>query len=161
MADTEAQPGQPADGQATIARLADEALPMLIERLTNSELGELEVREDGWRIRLRRAMRDNAVGADADAAPRPAASGGHSTPAPPRDVQRGAVTSPAVGYFATRSGVEVGTRLRNGDAIGYIDVLGVRHDVVSHLDGVLRTLDVEAGQAVEYGQQIARVEPEA
>ena len=55
MADDEQQQ---MDGEArrTIARLAADTLPRLIERLTNSDLGELEVREDGWRIRLRRPM---------------------------------------------------------------------------------------------------------
>jgi len=52
------------DGQvedrATIARLADEVVPQLIERLTKSSLGELEVRENGWRIRLRRPVADGA-----------------------------------------------------------------------------------------------------
>jgi hypothetical protein len=43
-----------AGGAAIIARLADELLPVLIARLEASGLGELEVREDGWRVRLRR-----------------------------------------------------------------------------------------------------------
>jgi biotin carboxyl carrier protein len=38
----------------TIARLADDLLPALIARLDASGLGELEVRTDGWRIRLRK-----------------------------------------------------------------------------------------------------------
>lgn len=37
-----------------IGRLADEVVPALIARLEASSLGELEVREGGWRIRLRR-----------------------------------------------------------------------------------------------------------
>jgi biotin carboxyl carrier protein len=38
----------------TIARLADDLLPALIARLDASGLGELEVRTDAWRIRLRK-----------------------------------------------------------------------------------------------------------
>jgi biotin carboxyl carrier protein len=45
--------------------------------------------------------------------------------------------------------------------IGFVDVLGVRQEVVSPLDGVLRELDVEPGQAVEYGQPLGRVESSA
>jgi acetyl-CoA carboxylase biotin carboxyl carrier protein len=39
---------------ATIDRLADELLPSLVARLGASGLGELEVREGAWRVRLRR-----------------------------------------------------------------------------------------------------------
>lgn len=157
----------------TIARLADELLPTLIERLARSELGELEVREQGWRIRLRRPT----APATADVAGMPAAAGGaiktrradtgHAGPTPMSsppaadagraDPLRGVVTSPAVGYFAPRDGVAVGGRLRSGDTIGHVDMLGVRHEVVSRVDGTLKAIEVEAGQAVEYGQPIARM----
>jgi acetyl-CoA carboxylase biotin carboxyl carrier protein len=157
----------------TIARLADEVIPMLIERLAKSDLGELEVRENGWRVRLRRPMADGQQPASATSAaanlaaqrqPHPvmatgsaAGTGGSAV----RDAKRGLVASPAVGYFAPRSGVEVGAKLRSGDLVGYIDVLGVRQEVVSPIDGALKAFEVESGQAVEYGQPIARVEAEA
>jgi acetyl-CoA carboxylase biotin carboxyl carrier protein len=89
------------------------------------------------------------------------ATPGSGASSAPRDSSRGLVASPAVGYFAPRSGVEVGSKLRSGDLVGYIDVLGVRQDVVSPVDGALKVFEVESGQAVEYGQPIARVEAEA
>ena len=164
---TDAQHDQGADGRATIARLTDEILPRLIARLTNSELGELEVREDGWRIRLRRQLVNGTAEQPAARQPHPVmAPGAHAAGHAPghgvsRETPRGLVASPAVGYFAPRAGVDAGTRLRSGDLLGHIDVLGVRHDVVSPIDGALRSFEVESGQAVEYGQPIARVEAEA
>jgi biotin carboxyl carrier protein len=155
MADTNAL------DRATIARLADELLPTLIDRLSRSELGELEVREDGWRIRLRRSPADPDADNHAGQAPSPhrPAAVAHADAGPARrEPPRGAVTSPAVGYFALRDGVAIGARLREGDLIGSVDVLGVRQDVVSPADGMLRVLEVESGQAVEYGQFIGRVE---
>jgi acetyl-CoA carboxylase biotin carboxyl carrier protein len=152
------------DDRDTIARLADEVVPMLIARLAKSDLGELEVRENGWRVRVRRPVGE-APPATTHAASRqphpvmaPGAAGGSSGP---RDAMRGLVASPAVGYFAPRSGVDVGSKLRSGDLVGYIDVLGVRQDVVSPVDGALKGFEVESGQAVEFGQPIARVEAEA
>jgi acetyl-CoA carboxylase biotin carboxyl carrier protein len=154
----------------TIARLAGEVVPALIDRLTRSELGELEVREEGWRVRLRRPMASNGEAPVAGAAPvtghkqAPAAShASHSQTdghAPRSDLDRGLITSPAVGYFAPRDGVSVGAAISNGDLIGHVDVLGVRQEVVAKIDGTLGALEVEAGQAVEYGQPIARVSPE-
>jgi acetyl-CoA carboxylase biotin carboxyl carrier protein len=137
----------------TIARLAEEVVPMLIERLAKSDLAELEVRENGWRVRLRRPVAngdaDAAAAQQAQRQPHPVMAAG-STGAAPRD-----------GYFAPRAGVEPGATLRSGDLVGYVDVLGVRQEVVSPIDGAFKAFEVESGQAVEYGQPIARVEAEA
>ena len=146
--------------RATIARLTQEVLPALIERLSNSQLGEIEVRESGWRIRLRRPNGEApAEGHTAMAAAIPhRTSGAGDGHAPRREPPRGLITSPGVGYFSPRSGLAAGANLRRGDVIGAVDVLGVRQDVVSPIDGVLKGLEVEAGGAVEYGQPIGRVE---
>lgn len=152
-----------AEARATIARLADEVVPTLIARLMSSSLGELEVRENGWRVRLRRPMADGQSQAaqPAQRQPHPVmAAGVTSGSSAPRDGSRGVVASPAVGYFAPRSGVEVGSKVRSGDLVGYVDVLGVRQEVVSPIDGALKVFEVESGQAVEFGQPIARVEAE-
>ncbi len=149
-------------------------VPTLIERLAGSELGELEVREDGWRdqaaptdpvadvsdadvMATARSVRAGRAGLAADAGTRPRVTSQPASDAGRTEPARGLITSPAVGYFAPRDGVAVGGRLRSGDAIGHVDMLGVRHEVVSPIDGMLRTIEVEAGQAVEYGQPIARL----
>lgn len=152
--------------RATIARLAHELVPTLIERLAKSELGELEVREDGWRIRLRRPSADGAAGGPVAVTQSPThkptvASHSAEAHSARREPPRGLITSPAVGYFAPRDGVAVGSSLRAGDLIGNVDVLGVRQEVVSPVDGVLREIEVQPGQAVEYGQPIGRVEANA
>ena len=61
---------------AAIGRLSDELLPALIAKLGATGLGELEVREGGWRVRLRRP------GDGAAAAPR-RASGARATASVP------------------------------------------------------------------------------
>jgi acetyl-CoA carboxylase biotin carboxyl carrier protein len=156
-----------AEARRTIARLAGETLPRLIERLARSELGELEVRDDGWRIRLRRAsgVEDEAQAASSRAGAAAAGDKGerahtvrHPATARRAEPPRGLIASPAVGYYIPREGVTVGTSLRSGDVIGHVDVLGVRHEVVAPVDGVVATLEVESGQAIEYGQPIARVD---
>jgi acetyl-CoA carboxylase biotin carboxyl carrier protein len=161
------------DARRTIARLAADTVPRLIERLARSELGELEVREDGWRIRLRRANGVNGApegqpreprerGRQASASPsagHPDRVGAHrvaSARSPEPD--RGLVTSPAVGYFVAREGVSVGTRVRRGDVIGQVDVLGVSQEVIAAVDGAIASVEVEPGQAIEFGQPVARVD---
>jgi acetyl-CoA carboxylase biotin carboxyl carrier protein len=164
----------PASDVATIRHLADDMLPLLIDRLAESSLGELEVRHNGWRVRLRRPSGVNGRRAQPDGPP--VRDEGHSTaqgqaapatatadagrqPARPAG-DRSRVTSTAVGYYSPRDGVGVGSRVQQGDVIGHVDVLGVRQEVVTPADGVLRRLEVEPGEAVEYGQLIARIEPE-
>jgi biotin carboxyl carrier protein len=54
---------------AAIERLADELLPALVARLGATGLGELEVREDEWRVRLRRPASDRRIPAGGRSAP--------------------------------------------------------------------------------------------
>jgi biotin carboxyl carrier protein len=51
----------------------------------------------------------------------------------------------------------VGTRVRQGDTLGHVDVLGVREDVLAPADGLVGELLTEAGTAVEYGQELVVV----
>ena len=96
---------QQGEGRQVIARLADELLPVLIARLEASGLGELEVREDGWRVRLRRPHSNGVVppaaGGQGSASPAPPPSESRQPAARP-DRDRELVASPAVGYFMPR-----------------------------------------------------------
>lgn len=148
----------PAERQAdhaALARLSDTLVPALVQKLTSSNLGELEVREGDWKIRLRRP-----VGAAAHVRrerQRPAISARPQGAAPAaKDPTREAVTSPAVGVF--RATTTVGTRLRTGDKLGVVDLLGIPQDVVSPIDGILVDILVDTGDAVEYGEEVAVVQ---
>jgi biotin carboxyl carrier protein len=154
-----------------INRLADELLPALISRLSSSGLGEIEVREGAWKARLRKpAITEHRVRVDehrlhAAAAVRPPAAGHRDdrdrhTPETAADEELGAIvaSSPAVGVYTPRRDLVVGMRVRAGDRIGFVDVLGVQQDVLSPIDGVIGSSLAEAGEAVEYGQELVRIE---
>jgi acetyl-CoA carboxylase biotin carboxylase subunit len=66
--------------------------------------------------------------------------------------------SPAVGIYQPRRDLAVGMRVRSGDRIGAVNVLGVNQDVVSPVDGIIGSSLAEAGEAVEYGQELVRIE---
>ncbi len=180
---------------AAIDRLATELLPALIARLGSSGLGELEVCQDGWRVRLRRPVeatpgreRRSTPGA-ARAQPghaghghgpvpveghRPARPGALSTngasPGPHVPVGPGPAgsattptipvdgpaiaTSPAVGIFKPNADASPGRRVRAGDRLGVVDMLGVPQEVVAPIDGILGETLVDSGDAVEYGQEL-------
>jgi acetyl-CoA carboxylase biotin carboxyl carrier protein len=169
-----ARDGRTADHES-IGRLAERLLPALVAKVTATGLGEVEVREGDWRIRVRRPggtasgpRRDRGRGAHA----------GHAHPQHPpeharalrdhgevggpgdgneRNDHRVLVLSPGVGY--ARPSASPGTRVRAGDRIGVVDVLGIPQEIVASVDGMILDVLVEPGEAVEYGEPIAAIDP--
>ena len=156
----------PAERQADhegLARLSESLVPALVQKLNASALGELEVREGEWRIRLRRHQaappRRERTRIGGAAAPRPvAAAPAAPTPAPDGadDPDRAVAISPAVGVF--RAVATVGSTVRSGDRIAVVDLLGIAQDVVAPADGVLVEVFAETGEAVEFGEELALIE---
>ncbi len=180
---------------AGVDRLTSELLPSLVARLAATGLGEVELREDGWRIRVRRPVGAPDLGRPATDRPgraqpghaghghAPGALEGHRAPragAPSTNgstpghfdstshgAQAGAeagpldgavATSPAVGIFQPRPDLRPGAAVRAGDRLGVVDVLGISQEIVAPVGGILGVSLVEAGHAVEYGQDLLRIE---
>ncbi len=74
------------------------------------------------------------------------------------DAGRAVATSPAVGIYHPRSEARAGTRVRAGDRLGTVDMLGVPQEVVAPSDGLIGASLVDAGDAVEYGQELVVIE---
>jgi biotin carboxyl carrier protein len=169
--------------RAAIANSIGELLPALIAKLGATGLAELEVRQGGLRVRLRRppegigkerrtADRGERGGRGTAASGSPAHPGGLSPVGPGRDGRetregressqrddgRTIAMSPAVGIFQPRSSARAGMRVRAGDRIGTVDMLGVPQDVVAPSDGVVGASLVQPGDAVEYGQGLVVIE---
>jgi glutaconyl-CoA decarboxylase len=181
--DGRASDGRASDGRAAdhtaLARLADSLVPALVSRLGAGSLGEIEIREDDWIVRVRRS----AVGAGRRASDRPrhtvipghtgphapaapAAPGAAAAPAATAEPvgvtgapHRAPALSPAVGVF--RSGLALGARVRAGDRIAVVDLLGIAQDVVAPIDGTLVEVHPQAGDGVEYGEVVAMIESAA
>jgi biotin carboxyl carrier protein len=191
--------GRQAD-HAEIGRLAENLLPALIAKLGTTRLGELEVREGSWRVRLRRPAAADGLNFGRRATDRPSrAQPGHEGHGHPRGApealartrltgvgpgdpsgpsgsngtgssradrggahhaerDRHVAYSPAVGVFHSGSRAAAGTRVREGESLGTVDVLGVPQEVLAPGDGIVATTLVESGTAVEYGQELVRVE---
>ena len=186
---------------AGIARLTEHLLPALVAKLSTTRLGEIEVREGEWRVRLRRpASTEVNYGrrstdrpsrsqpgheghAHARTAPEGArtarltgmgpgggsaggaadsATNGTGNPRPARPAagsdHRPVATSPAVGVFHPGPRAASGSRVRAGDSLGSVNVLGVPQDVPAPADGIVAATLVEDGTAVEYGQDLVRLE---
>ena len=201
------EPRSPEDravDHATIDRLAEDLVPALIAKLSASGLGEIEIAEEAWTIRVRRPadatasharrLTDRAsrsqpghaghghlpgsfeghrsaregkpapgiAGSSNGAGPgttlEPSAAGGSRAADGGADPHRVVATSPAVGVFQPKTDVKPGTRVRSGDRLGAVDMLGIPQEVTAPADGILGASLVEAGQAVEYGQELIVIE---
>jgi acetyl-CoA carboxylase biotin carboxyl carrier protein len=186
------EPNRPGDRSAAqrladhagLARLSETLVPALVSKLNASGLGELEVREGEWRIRLRRPAGAVTAGRRAERPRLGVHAPGHGpvqgagtithgapagVPAAPAAVPsapvvadsqpvRRAATSPAVGIY--RAGAGPGTRVRAGDRIAIVDLLGIPQDVVAPIDGIVTEVLAQGGDAVEYGEEVAVVEAE-
>jgi len=190
--------GREAD-HAGIGRLTEVLLPALIAKLATTQLGELEIREGDWRVRLRRPAAASAsfgrrasdrpsrtqpgheghahargapealprtrltgVGpGDPAATPTNGSGGGRAAVAAAiRAIEKDSnvAYSPAVGVFHPGPKAASGSRVRSGEALGTVDVLGVPQEVAAPADGIVATTLVEGGTAVEYGQELVRLE---
>jgi biotin carboxyl carrier protein len=156
---------------AAIDRLSEELLPALIAKLGATGLGELEVREGSWRVRLRRpataaaGSRERRSGdrsnpeRSPERTPAPRPHHHHAEPvASVRTESRNVATSPAVGIYQPRKDLTAGAKVRAGDRLGAVDMLGIAQEVISPVDGVVGVSLVEAGDAVEYGQELLVIE---
>jgi biotin carboxyl carrier protein len=190
---------------AAIDRLAGTLLPAVIAKLSASGLGEIEIREGDWKVRVRRPRTDHVdqgrrvtdrpsrsqpghaghghppagfeghrsaregrspvVHSENGSSPPPLAPVGpggeratESSPRPESRPGRAVATSPAVGVYQPRAEATPGTRVRAGDRLGAVDMLGVAQEVVAPEDGLIGASLVGPGQAVEYGQELVVIE---
>ena len=151
---------------AQIERAARELVPALARRLAEHGLGEIEVRHDEVRVRVAAAPPSApASGSRASAASAPgagaAAASTASAAAPTAGPRRHPVASPAVGFFVYADGLGPGQEVQKGDALGWVEMLGVRHDVRAPRAATVRGLPAETGEAVEYGQPLVELEDRA
>lgn len=199
--DPERRDAERLEDHAGINRLTEDLLPALVAKLGSSNLGELEVREGDWSVRLRRPFGvgpgEGRRASDKPSRSQPGHEGhGHGRAAPeahrggrqgaggsgstagtgaagastngtgqPRggdgehaDRSRTIATSPAVGIFQPGPRASSGTRVRAGDVLGIVNMIGVPQDLLAPADGIVGATLVEAGTPVEYGQELIRIE---
>lgn len=141
-----------------IGRAADDLLPRLTERLTRHGLGEIEVVDGDLRLRVRGATGSAQEPADSPATHEPAMAASAAAPGAPDADRPVPVGSPAVGFFVYADGLGPGIDVDKGDALGHVEMLGVRHEVRAPRAGTVRNLVAESGEAVEYGQTVVEIE---
>jgi len=135
-----------------------EAIRALSDLLAETGLTEIEVEQNGARIRVARAGAMAAIAAaPVSVAPAPAAA---PVAAPSSGPQAGAVTSPMVGtvYSAPEPGkppfVKVGQQIKEGDTLFIVEAMKTMNPIPAPRSGTIKEICVENGSPVEFGQTL-------
>lgn len=140
-------------------------LKTLIDLVQNSGISELEISEGEEKIRIAKhmtaapattmvSMPIAAPAAQAAVAPAPTLA---AAPAPVQ-AEGHVMKAPMVGTFYRSSGpdaapfVEVGQAVKAGDTLCIIEAMKLMNEIEADISGVIKAIQVENGQAVEYGQ---------
>jgi acetyl-CoA carboxylase biotin carboxyl carrier protein len=137
--------------------LLDSLVPVLVERLHETGLGEIEIERDGATVRVRA----EDLGAFVASAPAPTvARGGVPAAAVPTaaDERRHPVRSTAVGFVKLAPDIHVGGKVAKGSLVATVDVLGVAVEVRADRGGIVAKLRCASGDPVEYGQELFLLE---
>jgi acetyl-CoA carboxylase biotin carboxyl carrier protein len=151
----------------------------LLDLFNSSGVGELELEQDGTRIRIRKAgeaaeyVVSPSAGASPETAAAPAAAPAagptglgtaHATPRAP-DAGAELVKSPIVGtyYDASSPGaapfVKVGDTVEPGQVLCIIESMKLMNEIEAEIAGVIAAKLVENGRPVEYGEALFSIRP--
>ncbi|MEK6210868.1 MAG: acetyl-CoA carboxylase biotin carboxyl carrier protein [Pseudomonadota bacterium] len=141
-------------------------LKKLIDLVQESGIAELEITEGEEKVRISRA--GNAVQTAEMTMPQattmmaasPAAAAAAPAPETPAEPEGHMVKSPMVGTFYRSSApgakpfVEIGQSVNAGDTLCIIEAMKLLNEIEADQSGVIKSVLVENGQPVEYGQPL-------
>jgi acetyl-CoA carboxylase biotin carboxyl carrier protein len=139
----------------------------IIRILEESSFDQLTLEMDGVKLSLQRGSRLAQVADSTPAASPPPNSPLQPVAKPPSEPGLLEITAPLLGIFyaAPKPGeppfVEVGSKVAAETVVGIIEVMKLMHTVCAGVEGEVAEILVANGGAVEYGEVLMRVRPEA
>jgi acetyl-CoA carboxylase biotin carboxyl carrier protein len=141
-----------------------ELIHELTKLLDETGLTEIEIEQDGARVRVARNATPVAVAPRATSAPAPQPVGESS--AKPLDPLKhpGVVISPMVGtaYAAAEPGakpfIDIGSRVRVGETLLIIEAMKTMNQIPAPRAGTVIQILFEEGQPVEFGEPLVIIE---
>ncbi len=144
-----------------LGALIDALLPVLVDRLAETGLGEIEVERNGATVRVR----SESLGVQQAAsfgAPAQGAAGQAAAAAPASSsvsaARKHAVRATAVGFLTLSKEIHVGAKVAKGALVATVEVLGIPNEVRATHGGIVAALKSATGDPVEYGQEIFLLE---
>ena len=157
-----------------------EQLKQILNLVREHDLSELEIEQEGLRVKVRKdgaggvvVQPAGAAATDAAAAPAmPAATSSVMAPGAAAtiptslqgdaqsDVELAVVKSPIVGTFyrspepGAAAFVDIGTTVKKGQVLCIIEAMKLMNEIDSEYDGEVVNVYVESGQPVQYGERL-------
>ncbi len=146
----------------------------LIELLDESGIAEIEIKEGEESVRISRYSPSAPAAPVAVAAPAPVAvaaaaavpaAAPMAAPEPEEDGYE--VVAPMVGtFYASASAgaapyVQVGDRVNEGDTLCIIEAMKMMNQIEAEVSGVIKSIRVQNGEPVEYGQTLVVIDQRA
>jgi len=157
-----------------------EQLKQILDLVREHDLSELEIEQEGLRVKVRKdatgglvvhptggaSLHVPAARAAGAAQASAAAAASAATPATPltehaeSDIELAVVKSPIVGTFyrspepGAPSFVEIGTSVKKGQVLCIIEAMKLMNEIDSEYDGEIANVYVESGQPVQYGERL-------
>lgn len=142
-----------------------DAIRELAELLDETGLTEIEVEQQGLRVRVSRGSQAvPAVSAPTPVPSRPAATPGEAAPAASTEAHPGAVRSPMVGtaYLAPAPDIDnfitVGQQVQQGQTLLIVEAMKTMNQIPAPKAGKISQILVEDGQPVEFDEPLVVIE---
>jgi acetyl-CoA carboxylase biotin carboxyl carrier protein len=149
----------------------------LIELLDESGIAEIEIKEGEESVRISRYAAGAPPAPAVIAAPAPVVVAAAAPAAAHADVAAPAaaepeedgyeVAAPMVGTFYASASpgaapyVQVGDRVNEGDTLCIIEAMKMMNQIEADVSGVIKSIRVQNGEAVEYGQTLVVIDQRA
>ena len=132
-----------------------------IKFMDENQLSELEIEEEGQRIKLKKATPQSSTPTFIANNPQTAAP----VTAPTPQSSNIEITSPMVGTFyrapapGAKPYAEIGEIIKPGDVVCIIEAMKLMNEIKAEVGGKVVQILVENGEPVEFGQKLFEIEP--
>ena len=140
----------------------------LIKTVSDSNLTQFQIEEDGFKLSMKTDKQSKVVVQKQESVPKEIQSVAiaDAEPAEQKEIKKAngnVVKSPLVGTFYSASSpdsapfVKVGDTVKKGQVLGIVEAMKLMNEIESEFDGVVKEIQIENEQVVEYGQPLFKV----
>lgn len=137
----------------------------LIKTVSDSNLTQFQIEEDGFKLSMKTDKQSKVVIQKQESVPKEIQSVAiaDAEPAEQKEIKKAegnVVKSPLVGTFYSASSpdsapfVKVGDTVKKGQVLGIVEAMKLMNEIESEFDGVVKEIQIENEQVVEYGQPL-------
>ena len=137
----------------------------LIKTVSDSNLTQFQIEEDGFKLSMKTDKQSKVVVQKQESVPKEIQSVAMDEikPEEQKEIKKAegnVVKSPLVGTFYSASSpdsapfVKVGDTVKKGQVLGIVEAMKLMNEIESEFDGVVKEIQIENEQVVEYGQPL-------